>query len=320
MHFNKPLSDFEFKLLICFGVLYFLYFARMAYIGYQMKANFKYVILKFLLRSVYFSLLIIGMLSPSFGDVKKEIEISEKEIFFLVDVSRSMSVKDVQPNRLLKTQAALKTVISNINSDKLGLIIFAKDAYIQCPLTNDKDAINMFVETINEDLLVDRGTDFVPALELAIDKLSSTNQAETTAKIIVLFSDGEDFSDNTDNAIELAERKHIPIYTVGVGTDKGGKIPFSKGYAMDEDGNFEISKLLKKQLKNIAKLTGGKYYEINEYINESERVVRDIDQLKGIVTDTKVINIVADKYFYFVFIALILMIFDVLITFKTIKL
>lgn len=292
----------------------------MAYIGYQMKANFKYVILKFLLRSVYFSLLIIGMLSPSFGDVKKEIEISEKEIFFLVDVSRSMSVKDVQPNRLLKTQAALKTVISNINSDKLGLIIFAKDAYIQCPLTNDKDAINMFVETINEDLLVDRGTDFVPALELAIDKLSSTNQAETTAKIIVLFSDGEDFSDNTDNAIELAERKHIPIYTVGVGTDKGGKIPFSKGYAMDEDGNFEISKLQKKQLKTIAKLTGGKYYEINEYINESERVVRDIDQLKGIVTDTKVINIVADKYFYFVFIALILMIFDVLITFKTIKL
>jgi Ca-activated chloride channel family protein len=292
----------------------------MAYIGYQMKANFKYVLVKFIIRSIYFALLMMAMLSPSFGDIKKEIQISEKEIFFCVDVSRSMSVKDVQPNRLLKTKSALKSVVESLSSDKLGLIIFAKDAYIQCPLTSDKEAIKMFIETINEDLLIDRGTDFVPAIELATSKLKSSNPSENTAKIIVLLSDGEDFGDNISSVLELAEKQHIRIYTVGIGTDKGGKIPYGKAFALDDEGNLAISQLQKKELKNIARVSNGKYYEINENINETERLVRDIEQLKGIVTDTKIINIVADKYFYFLFIALLLIIFDILVTFKTIKL
>jgi Ca-activated chloride channel family protein len=262
----------------------------------------------------------MAILSPSFGDVKKEITISEKEIFFLVDVSRSMSVKDVQPNRLIKTKQTLISTIKGINADKVGLIIFAKDAYVQCPLTNDKEAIQMFVETVNEDLLMEKGTDYSVAISLAIDKLVQTKTKESTAKIIVLFSDGEDFSQNTETSISLAKRKHIPIYTVGIGTEKGEKIPFNKGYALDEDGNYVLSTLQKKQLKNIARQTGGKYYEINDHFNDGDRLLRDIDLLKGIVTDTKMINVTADKYFYFIFIALVLIIFDVLVTFKTIKL
>ena len=320
MHFNKPLSGIEYYLLLCFGIFYIFYFIRMAYIGYQMKANFKYVVLKFILRSIYFSLLLMAILSPSFGDVKKEITITEKEVYFLVDISRSMSVKDIQPNRLIQTKTALKHIIKTLNTDKFGLIIFSKAAFIQCPLTNDKEAFSMFVETINEDLLQDRGTDFNPAIELANNKLIQTKQAESTAKIILLFSDGEDFGDNTESAIKLANKNHIPIYTIGIGTAKGGKIPFTHGYALDEDGNYVISKLQKTALKNISKLTGGKYYEINEFINESERLVRDLNQVKGITTDTKTINVNADKYFYFVFIAFIFITFDALITFKTIKL
>lgn len=318
MHFNKPLSNIEYYLLLCFGIFYLCYFIRMAYIGYQMKANFKYVVLKFFLRSIYFSLILMAILSPSFGDVKKEITISEKEIFFLVDVSRSMSVKDVQPNRLIKTKKTLIATIKGINANKVGLIIFAKDAYVQCPLTSDKEAIQMFIETINENLLVDRGTDYSVAISLAIEKLLQTNTTASTAKIIVLFSDGEDFSQNTETSIALAKRKHIPIYTVGIGTEKGEKIPFNKGYALDEDGNYVYSTLQKTQLKNIARTTGGKYYEINDNFNDGDRLLRDIDILKGIVTDTKIVNVAADKYFYFIFIALIFIIFDVLVTFKTI--
>lgn len=319
MHFNKSLSDIEFKLLICFGIFYLFYFLRMAYIAYQLQSNFKYVLLKFILRTIYFALLMAGMLAPSFGDVKKEISISEKEMYFLVDISRSMSVRDVQPNRLLKAKSTLKTIIQNLNNDKIGLIIFSKEAFIQCPLTTDKEALNLFIETINDNILDDKGTDFAPAIHLAVNKLSQTEQKENIAKFIILISDGEDFSNTTENELELAAKKQISIYTLGIGTDKGEKIPYNKGYAIDEDGNYEISKLQKKQLKNIARTSNGKYYEINENINESNRLIRDIDQLKGIKTDSKIIDVAADKYFYFIFIALILIIFDVIITFKTIK-
>jgi Ca-activated chloride channel family protein len=291
----------------------------MAYIAYQLQSNFKYVLLKFILRTIYFALLMAGMLAPSFGDVKKEISISEKEMYFLVDISRSMSVRDVQPNRLLKAKSTLKTIIQNLNNDKIGLIIFSKEAFIQCPLTTDKEALNLFIETINDNILDDKGTDFAPAIHLAVNKLSQTEQKENIAKFIILISDGEDFSNTTENELELAAKKQISIYTLGIGTDKGEKIPYNKGYAIDEDGNYEISKLQKKQLKNIARTSNGKYYEINENINESNRLIRDIDQLKGIKTDSKIIDVAADKYFYLIFIALILIIFDVIITFKTIK-
>lgn len=322
MNFLKPFGSFEIIIILCFITLYSIYFVRLVKINKKIKVNKSKAFYKFILRSTYLSLMIIALLGPSFGENKEEIDLVGKDIMILVDLSESMNANDVKPSRLEKVKFEMKKVIDEFSSDRIGIIMFSGEAFVQCPMTYDKNALNLFTETLNTGLVPNTGTDFGPPLELSLSKLNNENAEsnELSSKIILLISDGEDFGDNTKESLEKIVDSNIKLFTVGIGSEKGSKILLTNGnYKRDKEGKEVITKLDPISLKESAKETGGKYFEITNTNNQIDELIYEINNIKGEVIESKIIDVTENKYFYFLLTALILMIIDFTINLKIIR-
>ena len=322
MNFLKPFGSFEIIIILCFIALYSIYFVRLVKINKKIKVNKSKAFYKFILRSTYLSLMIIALLGPSFGENKEEIDLVGKDIMILVDLSESMNANDVKPSRLEKVKFEMKKVIDKFSSDRIGIIMFSGEAFVQCPMTYDKNALNLFTETLNTGLVPNTGTDFGPPLELSLSKLNNENAEsnELSSKIILLISDGEDFGDNTKESLEKIADSNIKLFTVGIGSEKGSKILLTNGdYKRDKEGKEVITKLDPISLKETAKETGGKYFEITNTNNQIDELIYEINNIKGEVIESKIIDVTENKYFYFLLTALILMIIDFTINLKIIR-
>jgi Ca-activated chloride channel family protein len=324
MNWYKTIGNLELLFIYCFVLFYLSYIIRMSLIAWRMKTAVGRIFIKFILRSSYFILCIIALLGPSFGDVKKEIRVVGKDIYIAVDLSESMNAYDITPSRLEKAKHELLNFIKNFNSDRIGLIIFTSDAFLQCPLTSDHSALNEFIETLSSDLISNKGTDFTPALELALEKhLSDKSQGSLSnnAKVIILISDGENFGRKTIQTAEKIAIHKIRLFTVGIGTSGGSKIPISGGeFKKDKHNEFVVTTLNAQPLIQLSEIAGGKYFEINENVNESEHLINKINSIEGVVRDIRKIDAAANKYFYFLLIALFLIVLDVLVTVRIIRL
>jgi len=295
---------------------------KLGNINKSIPVNYYNIIIKFSLRTIYFSLFIISLLGPSFGESKKEIQIVGKDIMIAVDLSESMNAKDIQPSRLEKIKFELKNIINEFYSDRIGIVMFSNDAFVQCPLTYDKNALNLFIETLNTGLVPNTGTDFGPPLRISLKKLKNDDNIPNTnkSKIILLISDGEDFGENTSQYVEEIQDSSIKLFTLGIGTNKGSNIISSTGIIKkDKNGQNVVTKLNSNSLKKIALSTNGKYYEITNEKNEIKLLINDISKIKGDVRDVKQIDTSKNKYFYFLFIALMLLIIDFMFNFKALK-
>src|SRR5690606_27957335 len=146
--------------------------------------------IKLALRTLIFALLLVAILGPSFGGARKEVKAVGKDIVICFDLSKSMDAFDVQPTRLEKIKNEMKKVVSAFNSDRIGLVIFGSEAFMQCPLTYDQNALNLFIETLNTELVPVGGTDFGPPLKMALEKLTDEREQLTDpkSKIIILIS------------------------------------------------------------------------------------------------------------------------------------
>lgn len=313
---------FEWVIVSLFGVFYILYMLRVIRTTRRLGLPYRRVIIKTFLRSIYFGLIVAALLGPSFGEASREIKTVGKDIFICVDLSQSMNAVDVQPSRLTKVKFELTTLVEAFSSDRIGLIIFSSEAYLQCPLTYDNNALNLFIQTLNTDMVPNYGTDFGPPLDMAKEKLISDDTVLTRSKskIIILISDGEDFGDNTDNVAQEVEDEGISLFTLGVGTKSGSKIPTRTGFKTDRNGEEVVSKLNSSSLEKLADETGGEYFEINESRNDTERLIRAINKVEGEMREAKKMDATQNRYFYFLGAALFLMIMDVLFSVKLIKL
>lgn len=193
---------------------------------------------------------------------------------------------------------------------------------MQCPLTYDQGALNLFIETLGTNLVPNAGTDFGPPIEMALEKLSVEESTSTQqkSKIIILFSDGEDFGENTLSQVANLEENGIKLFTFGVGTTTGSRIQTNYGFKTDRNGREVFTKLNSKELKTLAIRTGGKYFEINEKNNDVERLINAINGIEGELKDSRMIDVSANKYYYFIALALLLICADLLIGLKTIYL
>ncbi len=321
MTWAYSIDTFEIVLIAAFAVLYLLYFLRL----YRVKSNLNVPIgkwlIKFFLRTAYFILMIMALLGPSFGETSREIKSVGKDLFICVDLSNSMNAFDVQPTRLEKVKFELNNLVEAFSSDRIGLIMFSNEAYMQCPLTYDNNALNLFIQALNTNLVPNSGTDFGPPLKLALKKLTDEEStvSQQKSKIIILISDGEDFGEETAQITEEIENSGIKLFTLGVGTQKGSKIMTNRGYKKNNQGEEVVSRINNSSLKKIATDTGGKYFEINESQNDVERMINSINDIEGEMRDSKQMDTKANKYYYFLSIALLLMIFDVLISVKVIR-
>jgi len=311
----------EIVFIAAFVLFYIFYIIRVVRIARSLNTPYVTVFVKLILRSVIFALLIVAFLGPSFGEAKREVKAVGKDIMICVDLSKSMDAFDIQPTRLEKVKFEMKKIVNAFNSDRVGVIIFSSEAFMQCPLTYDQNALNLFIETMNSSLVPSSGTDFAPPLKMALDKLEDDKSlaGQQKSKVIILISDGEDFGEDTDEISKDIEEKGIKLFTLGVGTEKGGNMYAGSGLKTDRNGNLVVSKLNVKSLRSIANKTDGQYFEINATQNDVSRLINTIDTIEGELRDSRMVDVSANKYFYFLALATALLMLDVLINIKTVR-
>jgi Ca-activated chloride channel family protein len=300
--------------IIAFVLLYGSYIIRVVRIAKRLNTPYQNIFIKLLFRTLYFILFLVAILGPSFGGSKKEVMSVGKDIMMCVDLSKSMDAFDIQPSRLEKIKFEMKKVVEAFNSDRIGIIIFSSEAFMQCPLTYDQNALNLFIETMNTGLVPSSGTDFGPPLRMALRKLedeNATTAAQAKSKVIILISDGEDFGDETDDVTSEIERNDIKLFTLGVGTEKGGNIYSGNTLKTNQQGLIVVTKLNSGELRSLASTTGGQYFEINETKNDVSRLINTISKIEGELRDARFVDVTANKYFYFLALAALLLVLDI---------
>lgn len=316
----REFSWVEMVLVASFAGLYFLYVLKIIRISKTLNTPYASVFVKLTIRTLFFALLILAFLGPSFGDSKREIKSVGKDIMICVDLSKSMDAFDIQPTRLEKIKFELKKVVDAFSSDRIGIIIFSSEAFMQCPLTYDQNALDLFIETMNTSLVPASGTDFGPPLHMALQKLNDQETSHTNqkSKVIILISDGEDFGEDTEKSAQEIENNDIKLFTLGIGTEHGSQIFAGRGYKTDQRGNPVISKLNASSLKKLANQTSGQYFEINDSRNDVSRLISTISKIEGETRDARLVDVSANRYFYFLLAALALLLLDILLSVRTI--
>lgn len=203
-------------------------------------------------------LLILALAGPRWGSHYQEVTQKGVDIMIALDVSRSMLVQDVEPNRLERAKREISDFIRVVQGDRVGLAAFAGTAFTECPLTLDYGALNMFLTALTPDMALTQGTDLAAAIETAA---SSFDAAAGTDKVILLITDGEDNEGRGLRAAREAAGKGIKIFVFGIGDPSGGPIPEADGggFKKDAQGQLLVSRLNEQGLKEIAAVTGGTY-------------------------------------------------------------
>jgi Ca-activated chloride channel family protein len=208
-------------------------------------------------------LIIIAIANPQFGTKLEEVKREGIDIMVALDVSNSMKAQDLQPNRLENAKHSIGRLINNLQDDRIGIIVFAGQSYVQLPITTDYSSAKLFLESISCDMIPTQGTAIGSAIELAIESFDLKSQA---AKSIVVITDGENHEDDAVKAAETAVEKGITVHTIGMGSESGVPLPLISngnviGYRKDNDGNTVVSKLNSSLLKEIASAGKGIYVQ-----------------------------------------------------------
>lgn len=319
MNLTSELDSAEQWFLVIFFILYLIFLGRIFWIAQRLKTTARSSILKFILRSIYFSFMLLALLNPSFGDLKGTVKAEGKDVFLLIDISKSMDATDIQPSRIEKAKFEINRLANNFANDRVGLIVFSQDALMLSPLTFDRNAISLFIPKINTNLLPEGGTDFSPALQMAFDKLTKT-KSKTQAKVIVLISDGENFGNDSKSILAQIRKNGINFFTIGIGTSNGITLRQGNNFKKDENGDIVVTKLESTYLQKMASLAGGKYSEINTVSGSFNELITQLEQITANVTDDLQVDVIANKYFYFLIIALFLLGIDVFFTVSTFQL
>ncbi len=320
MNWNYPFETTEYFFIFFFIFAYTAFLIRTVRVARLLNTTARTLILKLFLRTIYFALLIISLLGPSFGEASREVQANGKDIYLLVDLSKSMDAADVSPTRLEKAKFEINRFVQHESSNRIGIIVFSNEAFVQVPLTYDAAALELFVQSLQTNLLPTSGTDICGSLELAYKKLITGSEQSERSKIIVLLTDGENKSDCSGILYNNLRRFGVATYVVAIGTKTGISIKDDGKQLTDENDKIVVSKLDESFLKNLAASTKGSYYELNNEKSEVNRMITDIDSADGTLVDTRTVTVASNKYYYFLGAALLLIMMDVLITIGTFRL
>lgn len=256
--------------------------------------------------------LVVALVNPKMGTKMKTIKREGVDIVFALDVSKSMLAEDIAPNRLDKSKQIISKIIDKLGSDRVGIIIYAGNAYPLLPITTDQAAAKMFLQNADPDIVSSQGTAINEALKLA---KTFYDDDEQTNRYLFIVSDGEDHEENVSYIAEEATKEGIKIYTIGVGTPEGGPIPIKRGnsligYKKDREGEVVITRLNTNTLQQIANDGDGKYM----FGNNTAKTVEFIEELLLKADkkefETKQFSDFKDQFQWFIGIGLFLLILD----------
>ena len=266
--------------------------------------------IKFALLMVALALLVVAAARPQYGQKEKTVKRQGIEVMFALDISNSMLAEDVAPNRLDRAKQMLSKLIDQMVDDKVGLIIFAGEAYTQLPITCDYVSAKMFLNTISPDLIRVQGTAIGDAIMTSIRSFGSDESDASRA--IILITDGENHEDDAIAAAKAANEKGIKIFVVGIGKPDGSPIPIpgTNNFRKDRAGNVVVSKLNEDMCREIAQAGQGMYVRCDNTNTATRALQKELNTLATSEFETKVYADYNEQYQGFVLLAFLILVID----------
>lgn len=279
-----------------------------------MKPTYKHPV-KFGLVFLATTSLIIALANPQLGKGYEKVKRSGVDLVIALDISRSMLAEDVKPSRLEQARQFISRLTEELAGDRVALIIFAGNSYLQMPLTSDYVAAKTFLKTINTGLAPTQGTAIGEAIRMADE---SFDQGDPQFKVVLVISDGENHEGDALEAAEEVAAKNVVIYTMGVGTPKGGPIPEIRGgqvdYKRDQAGSIVLSKLNETMLQQVAATGNGEYFRMRPGSGLVDEVMDRLARVEKKDFEERVFTDYEDQFQWFLAIAVLLITLDFFIT------
>ncbi len=260
--------------------------------------------------------LIIGISNPQIGTKMEEVKREGVDLMIAIDLSHSMMAQDIKPNRLERAKQAISRLIDKLEGDRIGLVVFAGEAYVQLPITTDYSAAKLFLSTVNTSIIPTQGTKIGNAIDLCV---KSFDQENNQNKAIIIITDGENHDEEAISSAKIAQEQNIYIHTLGMGLTKGGPIPIYNKYGStsefrkDREGNIIITKLNETILKEIAQAGMGTYIRANNSKSGLSVLFDEINKMEKKEIGTMIFTNYKDRFQIFIGISLVLLILNLII-------
>ena len=267
--------------------------------------------IKFCLLLSAITILIFMIARPQVGSKISHEKREGIEVLIALDISNSMLAQDVIPSRLEKSKLLIEDLVDHFTNDKVGLVVFAGDAFVQLPITNDYVSAKMFLQNINPSLITTQGTDLARAISLS---QSCFTQREHIGRAIIVITDGEDHEGGALEAAREAYKKGINVFILGVGTSKGAPIPDGNGgYLKDNSGQTVLSALNEHMCQQVAKAGNGVYIHVDNTSDAQEKLNKELSKLQSGISDTVVYSEYNEQFQIFGIILLLLLIVETIL-------
>lgn len=268
--------------------------------------------LKFWFLQMSLLFLIIALARPQYGTRVDTRKRSGIEAIIAIDVSNSMLAEDVRPNRLEKAKMMVSNLVDNMTDDKIGLIVYAGQAYVQLPITSDYVSAKMFLETISPSMIEMQGTDIAAAISLASN---SFTLQEGVSRAIFVITDGEDNEGGAVEAAKEAAKRGIHIYMLGVGEPGGAPIPIpgTGQYIIDNEGNTVISHLNEDMCREIANVGNGNYIYVDNSSSAQKKLDKYVDNLGRVEMESSIFSEYDEQFQSFLLLSMMFLILDILL-------
>lgn len=270
--------------------------------------------LKIGFQSIVLLSLIVAYAGPQISDKYKTNKKKVTEIIFLIDVSTSMLAEDLGISRLLFVKKEVSKFLTKLEGQRVGLVAFAKDTKIISPLTTDISSLQLYLKSLSTKSVPRQGTEISHALQVVQSLFSSSKNAD---KAIILISDGELHETEIKNQVNILNKKHLWIFTIGVGESQAVPIPLKNkkgqkiGYKRDSYGELVLTQFNAKSLKKLSKTANGMYYHLNFSSDTFKDVLKNLTDLKNKITKLSYQRIYYPLFFYFLFVTCIFLILDI---------
>ena len=271
-------------------------------------------VLKFSILMLALAFIITGVARPQFGSKLKKIKREGIEIVIALDVSNSMMAEDIKPNRLDRAKMAISRLVDKLKDDKIGLIVFAGDAYTQLPITSDYNSAKLFLNSINTQIVPKQGTAIGSAVNLAMRSFTPDSKAN---KAIIVITDGENHEDDAVAAAKSAAESGMVVHAIGMGLPQGSPIPVLRNgqteYMKDGSGNVVVTKLDEATLEKVAAAGNGIYVRANNAQVGLNTLFDEINKLDKTEMEALVYSEYDEQFQYFFAIGIFLLILEFVI-------
>jgi Ca-activated chloride channel homolog len=274
-------------------------------------------VLHYLLWRWAIAFLILALMNPRFGKKEVEVRYSGIDLMICLDVSNSMLAEDISPNRLLRARRAISQLLDKLHGDRIGLIVFAGDAYVQLPITTDYEAAEMFLSSVSADMVPTQGTAIGKAIYLALNSFGTDN---TGSRSIIVITDGENHEDDAVTAATQAYEQGVIVHTIGMGSVEGAPLPIydrgiKRGFKKDKEGNTVMSKLNEDMLTQVGSAGGGIFVRATNADVGLDLIVDEIEAMTENEFGTEKYADHEDRFQIFLLAGLVMLCLDVLLSY-----